>query len=566
MRPARIPRALSLLVAVAWLIAAAAQAQSQPFLDPAAIGKLPAGDWTTYNGDYSGRHYSPLRQLNASNVKDLALAWTYRANTAPDGAQTGGSVDKGVPPPARPFWQGLIKATPLVVGGVMYLSAPDNAWAIDARTGRELWHFVWRSTGGEYIGNRGMAMYRGWLYFGTPDGFIVSLDAKTGKERWHKQIGSVKENYFSSAAPTIVGNHLIVGLSGDAMDVPAWIESRNPETGDLEWKWSTTPKPGTPEAATWPSADALKHGGGMTWQPVTYDPKLNLIYVATGNPNPMYAAERRKGDNLYSCSLVALNPDTGQLVWYYQTSPNEAWDFDTNQVPVLFDATIKGKKRKLVAQATRNGLYFLWDRATGRHLLTTRIAESINWLTGFNAKGQPIRNPAKLNQPGGALISPSNGGIQNWVPPAYSPQTGLLYFNAAQGFDIHYAYGPLDAQGGLGHQAQAVGGYDMSLRALDVKTGKFRWIHRYAGSEWNPPRPPEVGGLLATAGKLLFSGAPAGGPGGFMVAYDPLKGDALWRAVLPTTVTNTPVTFLLDGRQYLVFAANDAVYAYALPN
>ena len=246
----------------------------------------------------------------------------------------------------------------------------------------------------------------------------MSLDAKTGKERWHKQIGSVKENYFSSASPTIVKNHLIVGLSGDTLDVPAWIESRNPETGELEWKWYTTPKPGTPEAATWPSADAMKHGGGMTWQPVTYDPKLNLIYVATGNPQPDVRAGTAQGRQpVLLLGGGALYPDTGQLVWYYQTSANEAWDFDTNQVPVLFDATAYGKSRKLVAQATRNGLYFLLDRSTGEHILTSRVAELIrNRLTGFDAQGKAIRNPAKLNQPGGALISPSNGGIQQPGP------------------------------------------------------------------------------------------------------------------------------------------------------
>jgi acido-empty-quinoprotein group A len=546
---------------------AAPLAQAQAFLDPALIGKPLVDAWTTYHGDYSGRHYSALNQINRHDVQSLTMAWIYRANTSQEGASTGGSVAEPVPITLGPgaLAGGLIKATPIVVNGVIYFSTPDNAWAVDAHTGREIWHFFWRTAGGEYIGNRGVAMYKDWLYFGTPDGHVVSLDAKTGTERWHKQIGSVKDNYYSSAAPVIVKNHLIVGLSGDAMDVPAWLESRNPDTGELEWKWYTTPSSGTPEATTWPSLEAMHDGGGMTWQPVTYDPDLNLMYVATGNPNPVYQPERRKGDNLFSCSVVALNPDTGQLVWYYQTSVNEAWDFDSNQVPVLFDATIAGKPRKLLAQATRNGMYFLLDRSTGEHLVSTQTAESVNWSVGFNAKGQPIRNHEKLNQQGGALISPSNGGIQNWAPPTYLPETGMLYFNAAQGFDIHYTYGPPGPDAGLGHLAQAVGGYDMSLRALDVKTGQIRWIHRYAGSEWNPPRPHQVGGLLSTAGGLVFSGAPAGGPGGFIVAYDPDNGHELWHAVLPSLVSNTPITFMMDGRQYLLFAANDTFYAFTLP-
>jgi alcohol dehydrogenase (cytochrome c) len=561
------------LILAALAALSAAPALAQPSLPPEAIGKTPTDAWTTYHGDYTGRHYSPLKQITPANVKGLTQAWAYRANTGAEGAQhTGGSVAEPVKVVLGPgaLAGGLIKATPLFVDGVLYFSTPDNAFAIDARTGREVWRYFWRSAGGEYIGNRGMGMYRGWLYFGTPDGHLVSLDAATGEERWHKEIGKVADNYYSSASPVVVKNHVIVGVSGDALDVPGWLEARDPETGELQWKFFTTPAPGTPQAATWPSVEAMQHGGGMTWQPVTYDPETNLIYLATGNPNPVYAPELRKGDNLYSCSLIALDADTGQLVWYYQTSPNEAWDFDANQVPVLFEATIDGKPRKLVAQATRNGMYFLWDRRTGEHLLSSKLAESVNWSTGFNAKGQPIRNPDKLNQAGGALISPSNGGVQNWAPPAYLPETGLLYFNAQQGYDIHYTYGEPDPKtSGLGHQAQYVGGYDMSLRALDVKTGEFRWIHRYAGSEWNPPRPHQVGGLLATAGGLVFSGAPAGGTapnsGGFMVAYDPQNGRQLWRAVLPSLPSNTPITYEMDGRQYLVFAANDTLYAYTLP-
>ena len=191
----------------------------------------------------------------------------------------------------------------------------------------------------------------------------------------------------------------------------------NPETGELEWKRYTTPRAGEPGAETWPNDFAREHGGGMTWQPVTYDPDLNLIYFGVGNPTPSFNPEMRKGDDLYSCSLVALNPDTGKLIWYFQSSKNEAWDFDANEVPVLFDATINGQPRKLVAQALRNGSYILLDRATGKHITSSVLAESVNWMTGFDDKGVPVRNPAKMFSRGGALISPSNGGIQNWAPP-----------------------------------------------------------------------------------------------------------------------------------------------------
>ncbi len=558
-----------LAVTTAIGVSAAAVAAQQATLDPRLVGRAPVDAWTTHHGDYSGRHFSTLNQINQSNVKSLALAWQWDANTSPQGAQIGGAVTQAAPIVlgGGAAIGGLLKSTPLFVNGVLYLTSPDHAWAVDARTGREIWHYYWRTSGGDYIGNRGMAMYGSWVYFGTPDGYLVSLDASTGKERWHKQVGAVQSNYFSSAAPLVVGNRLIVGVSGDALDVPGWIESRDPESGDLQWKWYTTPRAGEPGAETWPDDFAREHGGGMTWTSPTYDPDLNLIYVPTGNPNPVYAPERRKGDNLYACSIVALNPDTGKMVWYYQTSPNDAWDFDSNQVPVLIDATIDGRPRKLVAQATRNGFYFLLDRTNGAHLVSSQVAESVNWATGFNDKGQPVRNPAKLSVRGGALISPSNGGVQNWAPPTYMPETGLLYLNASQGFDIHYTY-DISGSEQLGHMAQGVGGYDMSLRAIDVKTGKARWIHRYAGSEWNPPRPHQVGGLLSTAGRLVFSGA----PGGYMVAYDPENGRQLWHATLPqretdirSNVSNTPITYMMDGRQYLVFAAHETLYSYALP-
>ncbi len=549
---------------LAGLLAIQAHAQ----LDTRLIGKPPVDTWPTFHGDYSGQHYSTLQQINQRNVKNLQQVWAYRLNTAPRGAIVGGTVDTpiAVQLGGGAINGGQMKATPLYVNETLYFSIPDHAWAVDARTGREIWHYYWKTSGGEYIGNRGMAMYGDWLYFGTPDGYLISLDAKTGKERWHKQVGDVRLNYFASPAPVVVKDKLLVGVAGDALDVPGWIEARNPETGEVIWKWFTTPGKGEPGANTWPSDYAREHGGGMTWQPVTYDPELNLIYLPTGNPNPVYVPEMRKGDNLYSCSIVAINPDTGKMVWYYQTSPNEAWDFDANQVPVLIDTTIEGRPRKVVAQATRNGMYFLLDRVTGEHIVSSQYAESVNWSLGFNAKGQPIRNPAKLDQNGGALISPSNGGVQNWVAPAYLPETGLLYLNAMQGFDIHYTFGTPDpVTGERGHQAQAVGGYDMSLRAIDIKTGKARWIHRYAGSEWNPPRPQLVGSLLATAGELVFAGAPAGGPGGFMVAYNPENGRQLWHATLPARVSNTPITYMMGGAQYFLFAADDTLYAYALP-
>jgi alcohol dehydrogenase (cytochrome c) len=248
---------------LAFAIAASGICIAQAELDPALLGKPPVDAWPTYNGDYSGRHYSILSQINQSNIKNLGLAWLYRANTNPQGAMTGGDVPEAVPIRLGPgaLAGGLLKSTPLMVNGVLYLSAPDHAWAVDARTGKEIWHYFWKTKGGDHIGNRGLGMYGRWLYLETPDCYIVSLDAATGKERWHKQIADVRAEYFATTAPIVIGNHVIVGLSGDALDVPGWIESRDPESGAIQWKWYTTPRAGEPGIETWPDLYAAQHGG-----------------------------------------------------------------------------------------------------------------------------------------------------------------------------------------------------------------------------------------------------------------------------------------------------------------
>jgi alcohol dehydrogenase (cytochrome c) len=379
--------------------------------------------WPTHYGDYSGRRYSPLTQINGANVKTLSLAWTHRA-TAQEGDNVGGEYKTGDPY----YWGGpqanvTIKAVPLMANGILYFAAPDHAYAIDARTGRQIWHYYWRTRGGIHIGNRGVGMYGNYLFFETPDCYLVSLDAATGKERWHKEIADVRQQYFCTPAPIIVGRHVIVGIGGDSLDVQGYMESYEPETGEKQWRWYTTPqKKGEPGSETWPDEYSMTHGGGMTWLPPTYDPDLNLVYIATGNPNPVFAPQSRKGDNLYTCALVALNPDTGKMAWYFQTSPHDTHDWDSAQVPVLIDGQIDGRPRKLVAQAARNGYYFLIDRTNGKSVVTVPYVDFMNWSLGVNDKGQPINNPAKDAAIDGTLVSP--GSATNWPPPSFSPKTG----------------------------------------------------------------------------------------------------------------------------------------------
>lgn len=539
------------------LLVAAANLRSQA-LNPALLGNPPVDAWPTYHGDYTGRHYSPLTQINQSNIKNLGLAWVSRPDKSAAGAMIGGEGPEAVNIVGA-HSGGMIKATPLSVNGVLYFSVPDHAWAVDARTGKEIWHYFWKTRGGDHIGNRGVGMYGSWLFFEVPDGYIVSLDAATGKERWHKKIAEMREEYFTTTAPTIIRNHVLVGMGGDALDVPGWLESRDPETGDIQWKWFTTPRPGQPGAETWPDAYSMEHGGGMPWTPITYDQELNLIYVPTGNPNPVQIGDSRKGNNLWTASIVALNADTGKMVWYFQCSPHDTHDWDATQVPVLFEATIDGQPRKLIAQASRNGMFFVLDRVTGKNIVSAPFIESANWSKGFDAKGQPIPNPDKESQYPGTLVSPNNGGAANWAPPTFSPDTGLFYLNASEGYSMFYRT-ELDGPpvGGAGHTEHGTGGLGTFLRALDPKTGKIKWSRKYPGTEWDPPRPEHLGGLLSTAGKLLFAGSPAGD----LVAYDPETGKPLWHVNLGAEISNTPITYMLDGRQYLVVAANDNLFAF----
>ena len=521
----------------------------------AAGAQAPADSWPTYHGDFSGRRYSTLKQINAANVKGLTLAWVYRLNTGQGGAIVGGEGPETRPGNATPA---TVKSTPLLINGVLYLSAPDHVWAIDARTGREMWHYFWKTRGGDHIGNRGVGIYEKWLYFLTPDNYFVSLDAGTGKERWHKEIASMKREYFSTNAPIIIGKQVIIGVSGDALDIPGYLESRDPESGEVVWRWNTTPRKGEPGAETWPDEYAMSHGGGMPWLPGTYDPELNLYYVGTGNPNPVLAGQSRAGDNLWTCSIVALNPNTGKMAWGYQVTPHDTHDWDAAQTPVLIDGVIDGRPRKLVAQANRNGYYVLLDRTNGEHIVTSKFLESANWTREINAKGQPIGNPSKEASVPGTLVSPNTGGATNWPPPSFNPDTGLLYFGASQTFSIMYLTDTDARPQGWAAAERNVGNVGSSLKAIDYRTGKVRWSRPLAMTATGSTG--GAMGLLSTAGGLLFGND----GGGNFVAYDPLTGKPLWHAGLGVNTSNGPETFLLDGRQYVVVGAGDSLYAFAL--
>ena len=503
-------------------------------LDPKVLRQQPTSMWPTYNGDYSGRRFSPLKQINSNNVQNLSLAWAARFSSASSNAPV------------------TIKSTPLLVNGVLYLTAPNNVWATDVRTGRELWHYQYPPNTGSTIGNRGVGMYENWLFFETPDSHLVSLDAKTGKERWKVAIADPKLDYTSTVAPVVVGNHILIGIGGDHLDNPGFLESRDPETGALQWKWWTTPRKGEPGIETWPDEYASAHGTGQTWMPGTYDPVLNLYYVGTGNPNPVMAEKSRKGDNLYTCSIVAVNPDTGKLAWYYQVSPHDVHDWDAVETPVLIDGVIDGRPRKLLAQASRNGYYFLLDRTNGQHLLTRPFIDTLNWATGLNAKGQPVPNPAKYPTVDGVLVSPSSNGATNWPAPSFNPDTNLLYVGSSTSYSMFYLTDTDERPEGWGGLDRGVGEGSGALLAIDYKTGKIAWRH-----DW--PSGNGVTSMLSTAGNLLFTSN-----GTNLIAFDPANGKLLWHAGLTASPSAGPISYEVDGRQFLLVAAGDTLFTFVV--
>lgn len=567
MRPLKLFLAISLLFLPATFLGQG--------LDPALLGKPAINAWPTYAGDYTQQRYSPLTQINRSNVHTLTLAWVTPLTAGPGGgqsfgffggrsgvpAQIGGIAEHPVTIPGSSSGSPRLAGSILQVNGILYISSPDNAWAMDALDGRILWHYWWKSRGATHIGNRGMAMYGDWLYFETPDDYLVSLDARTGKERWHKEIADFSQQYFSTPAPVVVGDHVLVG-TGDDLDSPGFLQSFDPKTGDLQWKFYTVPmKEGDPGLDTWPSLDAAQHGGAQVWMPGSYDPETHLYIFGTGNPTPAYTAKIRgpkSYTNLYTCSIVALNVDTGKMAWYFQTSPDDTHDWDSTQAPVLVNGMFHGKPRKMVMQAARNGYFYVLDRTNGKHLLTSKFSDAANWAKGIDATGHVFRNPEKDNTIPGSLVSPTNGGSTNWPPPTFDPQTHLFYVTLYDGYAMYYLTlkNPRMLMGLGGSEQDGVGSLGSYIAAIDYQTGKVV-------QKWQAPG-SDIGfgggltGLMTTAGHLLFDGV-----GEDLVAFDAASLKPLWHAHIGD-VANAPETYMLDGHQYILVAARGSVYAFYL--
>ena len=503
--------------------------------------------WPTFNGDYSGRRYSPLKEINTTNVKDLRLEWSARIGSDAPPTFTGG------PGADLPAGGGQVapRGTPLLVDGVLYAVVPNAVYAVDAHDGHEIWHYVWKGLPAFQLGNRGAGIYGNWLYFETPDCHLISLDIKTGKELWSKVIADVKQDHFCSFPPTIIRNHVIAGVGGDFLDMANYVEARDPETGDLQWQFYTTAHKGDPGSNTWPSEAAAAHGGGGVWTAPTYDPELNLLYVGTGNVEPTMVGVSRPGDNLYTCSVVAINPDTGEKAWYFQYSPHDTHDWDASQIPVLIDGTINGRPRKLLAQAYRGGLFFVLDRTNGKSILTKPFVESLNWYTGIAPNGQPIPDKTKEPSAAGTLTSPPSGGATGYPSPAFNPDTGLFYVGTSQSYAVFYRTDNDPHPEGYGAQEHSVGNLGNSLRAIDYQTGNIVWTHPTSSGAQN---------LMTTAGGLLFG---TDGYGNY-IAFDAKTGKALWHQQ-NAAPGNPGITFMLDGRQHILIASGGNFMSFALP-
>jgi alcohol dehydrogenase (cytochrome c) len=489
-------------------------------LDPATLLKPPADSWPTYHGDYTGQRHSRLTQITPGNVHQLSLAWAFQTGAADE-----------------------IKATPILVDGVIYITTPENIWAVDARSGHEIWHYEAPKSGGFHIGQRGAAMYRNIVYLTTPNAHLVAIDARTGKQKWSVEIADSKKGYWCTNAPLVVRDHVIVGVSGDFDNLPGMLKSFDPATGTLQWTFYSTPPPGT---ANSPSGGAT---GGMMWMTGTYDPALNLVFVGTGNPTPVLNGGARPGDNPWTCSIVAINPDTGKLAWGFQASPHDTHDWDAAEVPVLVDADFGGAPRKLLLQASRNGYFFVLDRTTGRSLLTKPFA-AVNWASGIDKDGRPTPDPAKEPARDGRLVAPEEGGGTNYRSPSFDPATGALIVSAVDGYGIYF-FKPEHGKYGWAGADYGVYGKG-AIRAIDVRTGAIRWSHDIGrgGST----------GVLTTDSGLTFTGDSSGNA----IALRTSDGSTLWHSSIGSA-GNSPITFELDGRQHVIFAGGSALYDWTLP-
>jgi len=501
-------------------------------------------NWLMYSGSYLSQRYSALNQITTANVKDLDLKWVHQTR----------STQKH-------------EVTPLVVNGTMYLVQNVNdVVALNATTGRPIWTYSYKydPAARNCCGNlsRGLAILGNTLFLAGYDAQMIAIDARTGRELWKTPAADPKQAYSFTVAPLVVKDKVIAGAAGGEFGVRGFIAAWDVQTGKEVWRFYTVPGPGEEGHESW-SGDSWMHGGAPVWLTGSYDPDLNLTYWGTGNPSPDYDGRARLGDNLYSCAVVALDADTGKIKWHYQFSPHNEFDWDSTQIPVLADMNWLGRQRKLMLWANRNGLYYVLDRATGEFLKGAPFVK-VNWLAGFDAKGRPSLTPGLEPTREGVLLYPGNQGGTNWYNPSYSPRTGLFYIPVWENSSTTYRHANenppafqegrgFGGGGGTGPGAANEEQYS-AIRAIDPKTGDRIWERRLSS-------PRTEGGVMTTASDLLF----AGGRDGQFLAIDARDGKVLWQANLgPLSVAAGPMTYMVDGKQYVTITVSASVFTFGL--
>ena len=506
----------------------------------AAIADPKPGEWPTYNGNLSGNRYSPLREINVDNVAHLAAKWMFPiANSR------------------------RLEVTPVVVDGVMFVTAANQVYALDARSGRQIWHYTRPLTRG-VIGdaasaiNRGVAVLGSRVFLATDNAHLIALDRNTGHLLWDSEIADFHKGYGATSAPLVVNDLVLTGTSGGDEGARGFVAAFDTATGKRVWQFWTMPAPGEPGSETW-GGRAIEHGCVTGWLTGTYDPSIGLVYWPTGNPCPDYNGDERKGDNLYSSSVVALDGKTGKLRWYFQFTPHDLHDWDAAEPPLLLDAEFHGKPRKLLAQANRNGFFYVLDRETGEFLLGAPFVHKLTWASGLDAKGRPKVLADSEPTVQGTHVCPSVIGATNWNSAAYNPATGLFYVLALESCAIYTKssawWEPGKSFYGGGSRRAPGETSERFLRAIDLQTGKIAWEV--------PQVAPGFGlaGVLTTAGGLVFFGDDSGA----FAAADAKTGKALWHFHTSESWHSSPMTYAVDGKQYLGVSVGSDIIAFGLP-
>jgi alcohol dehydrogenase (cytochrome c) len=500
----------------------------------------PVGEnWPSYNGDYTGRRFSSLHQINRSNVAQLRAAWVFHP----------GNTQR-------------LEVTPVVIHGVMYVTAANDVFALDASTGRTLWHYARPISSGLLDDaaahkSRGVAVWDQFVYSETDDAHLLCLDARSGNLLWDVEYADKVKQYGATSAPLVVKDEVIVGTSGGDSGVRGFVAAYDARKGTLNWKLWTIPAPGEFGSDSWPG-DLYLHGGATTWMPGTYDPELDTLYWPTSNAAPDFDGSSRPGDDLYTACVLAIDPNTGKLKWYFQFTPHDIYDYDANETPVLVDRKENGTTRHLLLQANRNGFFYVLDRVNGKFLRATPFLAKLTWANGIDRSGRPIpsgRVPTKE----GTLICPGIVGATNWFSPSYNPDTGLLYVMALENCNLYFSKPKPFTQGEtfygtgtkhpLGEESRKI------LLALSPSDGKKVWQYPQVG------RGNSWGGTLTTAGGLVFFADDADS----FEAVDAATGRPLWHFNTGQPFSASPMTYAVDGVQYVAIAAGSDVFTFVVP-